>query len=134
MRRLLPGFYRKSVDEGRAGVDALTRVESLEQGLILEGGQILRDSDMFNPSGMPTAKFQVGCAAGQPWTMAVEWLGSYFEDLDPDEILTIEYVISRETPETPYVNVIAADFVEVGLNSAWDSFRVLDSNGDELAL
>jgi hypothetical protein len=101
---------------------------------MIEGWIILPDSELFNPSGRPTAKFQVGCALGKPWTMAVEWLGSYFEDLDPDEILTVEYVISQETPETPCIDIIAADFVEVGLNSAWDAFRVLDSKGNELAL
>lgn len=66
--------------------------------------------------------------------MALEWLGSYFEDLDPDEVLTVEYIIREGRPEVPIIDVVAADCVEVRIDSPLGYFRVLDSKGNELPL
>jgi len=66
--------------------------------------------------------------------MVVEWLGRYFEDLEPDEILTVEYIVREGLPEIPIITAIAEDFIEVRMDSPWDCFRVLDAKGKEIPL
>ncbi|MFN6546848.1 hypothetical protein [Mycolicibacterium nivoides] len=88
----------------------------------------------FNPGGRPTVKLQIKCAVGRPWAMQLEWLGSYFKDLDPDEILTVEYAVFEELPEIPVIEVIRADCIEVSISTPLGYFRVLDSKGNELPL
>lgn len=77
-------------------------------------------------------KLQIKCAAGRPWAMILEWVGYYFADLDPDEVVTVEYAVFEERQEDPVIQALDADLIEVLIDAPLGYFRVFDSKGNKL--